>query len=498
MTFLNPVNILLAAVGLFLGSATQGVAREADDSQPNILFILIDDFGWYDVGYNIPEGAPRFYETPRIDELAREWMRFDRCYTPSPMCSPTRLSILTGKNPARHGVTQWLPGRDRAFVRKGEKARVYCPKPKSAGIENAEFTLGEAFEEAGYETAFYGKWHMGKLKETGGPTKHGYGSEKAIIQENRCAPFFPFRDGGYFPAAKEGDNFTDLLTDAAIDFVQADRDKPFYLHLCHFAMHAPIASEPELREHFQKKRDALPDLETNGGLDDYSHQRHRLRRDDVEYAGQLATLDANIGRLVDALKASDQYDNTIIFFTGDNGGRATMNLPHSTALQPMRAGKTFIFEGGLRTPLLIHWPGKSKAGMHSDTPVSSEDFYPTLLEMAGLPARPEQHLDGFSFAPLFDGKPYARDNTLLWHFPHYQGEGSYPASAIREGAFKLIHNYHHNDVLLYNVVADPNETKNLAAEMPERAKAMDAKLMATLKEMGSVIPQPVKPGSKRN
>lgn len=182
-------------------STSSGQAKPNSDGtkrSPNVLFILIDDFGWYDVGYN----GSTFYETPRMDQLTRAWMRFDHCYTPSPMCSPTRASILTGKNPARHGITQWLDGTDRTFGRKGEKPLVYCPQPQSTGINESEITMGEAFQAAGYDTAFHGKWHMGRLKETGGPINHGYASQEAIIEANRCAMFHPFRNGSYFPKAK--------------------------------------------------------------------------------------------------------------------------------------------------------------------------------------------------------------------------------------------------------------------------------------------------------
>ncbi len=454
-------------------------------SNPNVLFILIDDFGWNDVGYN----GSTFYETPRLDALAKNWMRFDACYTPSPMCSPTRLSILTGKNPARHGVTQWLPGTDKAFTRKGEQARVYCPKSQSPGIKNEEVTLGEAFQEAGYETAFYGKWHMGSLKETGGPTAHGYDSQKAIIEANRCSMFHPFRNGGYFPEAKKGDNFTDLLTEAAIEFVNAEREKPFYLHLCHFAMHAPIESKAELRKKFEKKKEALPELNEDRKMDDYSHKPQKIRQDNAEYAGELANLDRNIGRLIDALKASGKYDNTIIILTGDNGGRSSYHQDHPTSVQPLRTGKTFLFEGGLRTPLLIHWPGVSKPGMNSSVPVTSMDFFPTLLEMTGLPPNPGQHVDGISLVPLFRGRTIDRD-ALYWHFPHYQGEGSYPASAIRVGDLKLIHNYHHGDVLLYDVVKDPSEKVNLADQRTETADRLQQKLMDYLKTAGAYLPKP--------
>ncbi len=477
------------ALQVFLASAlfySQESVTASGTSKPNILFILIDDFGWNDVGYN----GSSFYETPYIDALSKEWMRFNNCYTPSPMCSPTRISILTGKNPARHGVTQWLPGRDTPYTREGESARVYCPKPQSSGIKESETTLGEAFQEAGYETAFYGKWHMGKFTETGGPTNHGFAKETAVIEENRCAMFYPFRGNPqYFPNAKEGDNFTDLLTDTAIEFVSKNRNSPFFLHLSHFAMHSPIASKPELRTKFQSKADILPELEHDREMDPYSHKPIKSRQDDPEYAGELATLDANIGRLIETLKSNGQYENTIVIFTGDNGGRSSFMFDHPTSLAPYRAGKTFVFEGGLRTPLLIHWPGRTKAGAFSDTPVISTDFYPTLLEMANIPSLPNQHLDGISLVPAIDGRELDRD-VLYWHFPHYQGEGSYPASAIRVGEFKLIHNYHHDNVLLYDLAADPYETNDLALAMPEKAKFLDRQLMRYLGETGAYIPRP--------
>ena len=457
--------------------------------KPNVLFILIDDFGWYDVGYN----GSKFYETPQIDKLAKTWMRFDNCYTPSPMCSPTRTSILTGKNPARHGVTQWLNGADFFFARKDEQQVVYCPGPQSSGIKDSEITLGETFQQAGYDTAFYGKWHMGSLKETGGPGNHGYADQKAIIEANGCNLFNCTR---YFPGkSKKGDCYTDLLTNEAIAFVKAERDKPFYLHLCHFAMHATIESKPELRAKFEDKAKSLG-IKSETTLDDYSHQPHKLHQDSPEYAGELYNLDENIGRLIDSLKESGQYENTIIIFTGDNGGRSTVNKADATSVMPLRGGKTFLFEAGLKTPLLIHWPGHSKAGLSTDSPVTSMDFYPTLLEMAGLEPKPEQHVDGTSLVPLFEGKPLQRD-SLYWHFPHYQGEGSYPASAIRVGDFKLVHNFHHQDVLLFNLADDPNETKNLAPSMPEKTKALDEKLRNYLQETGAYLPKAPTAGQNR-
>ncbi|QVY65979.1 sulfatase [Polaribacter sp. Q13] len=461
--------------------------KSNQDQKPNIVFILIDDFGWMDVGYN----GSTFYETPNIDALAKDWMRFDNCYTPSPMCSPTRTSILTGKNPARHGITQWLPGLNRAFTKKGEKATVFSPKPKVQGIQESEITIGEAFQEAGYETSFMGKWHIGSFKETGGPKNHGFDSETAVIESNKCTMFYPFWDNPqFFPNAKEGDNFTDLLTDAAIDFVSEKRDTPFYLHLSHFAMHAPIETSYELRTKFQKKANNLPENGAFWNDYEFTHKKIKARQDDAEYAGELYTLDKNIGKLVAALKKEGLYENTIIVFTGDNGGRSSFMGGHPTSNEPLKGGKTYVFEGGMRTPLLIHWPGHSKAGMQTNVPVTSMDFYPTLLEMAGLPQKPKQHVDGKSFVPLFNGGKFEH-KAMYWHFPHYQGEGSYPASAIRVGDYKLINHYHHNKKQLFDVIKDPYEKTDLADKYPKKVAKMYKKLMSYLKKTGAQIPQPI-------
>lgn len=461
-------------------------SEKANAQRQNVVFVLVDDFGWNDVGYN----GSTFYETPQLDRLSKEWMRFDHCYTPSPMCSPTRVSILTGKNPARHGVTQWLPGRDTTYVRPGETPRVYCPGPKSTAIQDEELTLGECLQDAGYETAFYGKWHMGSLRRTGGPKMHGFDFQQAVIETNGCSMFHPFGNRDYFPESKPGENFTDLLTDAAIEFITAERDKPFYLHLCHFAMHDPIKSKQPLRIHFEAKSETLPKLKSDRTLDPYGHAPQKVRQDDPDYAGELKTLDENIGRLVNSLKATGQYDNTIVIITGDNGGRSSFFKAHPTSMRPLRTGKTFLFGGGIRTPLLIHWPGYDLAGHTSNVPVTSMDFYPTVLEMIGEPLKPDQHIDGVSLLPLMRGEAIDRD-TLYWHFPHFQGEGGYPASAIRVGDYKLIRNYQHDDVLLYNLANDPNETHDLSKERGEIASDLRRKLDAFLEQLDAYVPRPV-------
>ncbi len=480
----------LLLILLFVCAAFGAHCQSSAAERPNVLFILVDDFGWKDVGYQ----GSTFYETPELDALAAEWMRFDQCYTPSPMCSPTRVSILTGSHPARHGVTQWLDGTDKAFIAKGETASVYCPRPLSSGIQDSEITLGERLHDAGYATAFYGKWHMGRFKNTGGPKNHGYSEQLAVIESNGCRMDYPFSGGkkaapAYFPDAQPGDNFTDLLTDAAIDFVATERDSPFYLHLCYFSMHSPLKSKSVYREKFAKKAASLPALETDRITDPYTHLPQSLRQDEPEYAGQLYNLDRNIGLLIDALKDEGLYENTIIILTGDNGGRSAYFRSPPTSNRPLRNGKTFLFEGGIRTPLLIHWPQYSQPGRRSETPVMSTDFYPTILDMLDLPETPDQPVDGVSLVPLFQGKALDRD-TLYWHFPHYQGEGAYPASAIRVGSMKLIQHYHHDTQLLFDLSQDQGETYDLSADRPDIATKMADQLRNYLTTHGATIPEP--------
>ncbi|ANW95303.1 hypothetical protein AXE80_02930 [Wenyingzhuangia fucanilytica] len=474
--------ILIAIVLLLLVHT----ACAQTSKKPNVVFILIDDFGWNDVGYN----GSTFYETPNLDKLSKEFMRFDRCYTPSPMCSPTRVSIITGKNPARHGVTQWLPGRADWPGKPASAQKVLCPAPKVQGISNDETTLAEALQSVGYDTGFFGKWHMGKFKKTGGPAAHGFSTQQAVIEENSCSMFYPFRGRKYFPNAKAGDNFTDLLTQSAIEFIDKKRSEPFFLYLSHFAMHAPIASKKDELEKFTEKAKKLPKLseEERKINDPYAHQPYNSRQDSPDYAGELATLDENIGKLVKHLKNIGQFENTIIIITGDNGGRTAFFHSPPTAVMPLRGGKTFNFDGGLRTPLLIHWPGVTKFGMHNETAVTSTDFYPTILEMVGQPLLPKQHQDGVSLVPLIKGGDLV-SRKLYWHFPHYQGEGSYPTSAMLDGEYKLIVDYHQGDVLLYNVFKDIGETNNLAKSMPDKVLEMQKDLSKYLKSTNAVIPK---------
>lgn len=477
-------------LGLLAVSLAQPLS--AEDKHPNIIFVLIDDFGWQDVSYN----GSTFYETPQMDQLAASGMKFNYAYAASPMCSPTRASIFTGKAPARHGITQWLPGD----MNTGKS--YHCPPPVKT-LKREEVTIAEALKEGGYDTEFLGKWHMGGDSAT----QHGFDTESGFIRANGCKMDFPFERGGgkkFFSDSKPGEYFTDKITDKAIDIINKDRDKPFFLYLSHFAMHYPIKSKPELKAKFEEKRKKMKlELKTISDSSSWNKTKTCVTQHSAEYAGELFNLDENIGRLVDALKKAGKYDNTIIILTGDNGGRSAANLMKgavSTSVAPLRGGKTYVYEGGLRTPLIISWPGHIKAGTETDVPVNSMDFYPTLLDMCGFKLRPEQHLDGVSLLPVINGGKLARD-TNYWHFPHYQREGGSPASAIRVGDYKLVISYHLEKVELFNLKDDPNEEKDLSASMPEKVKMLQDKFDAYLEETGGKKPTPSnkkKKGSNSN
>jgi len=451
------------------------------DERPNFVFVLVDDFGWMDVGYN----GSTFYETPRIDAFAAKGVRFNRAYASSPMCSPTRVSIMTGKSPARTGVTQYISGwRSSKFKYIAPLTKLYMTR--------REKTLGEAFQQHGYDTAFMGKWHMGNFTH-GRPEDHGFDFSRAVIESNRCSMYFPFRGVQYFDDQKEGDYFTDKLTDEAIKYLQrqAGAGEPFLLYLAHFSMHAPIGSKPDLRRKYERKLDRLtpPSVDSIGAPERFNHKNVKSRQDDPEYAGELENLDYNFGRVLDALEEFDLDENTVVVLTGDNGGRSSMweKFPHPTSVKPLRGGKTLVFEGGIRVPTVVYRPRAAKLGTQIDVPIISADFYPTLLEMAGLPLEEQQHLDGVSIAPLIEGRTIGERN-LYWHFPHYQGEGGYPASAVFDGKYKLIHNYHFEEYSLFDVVVDPYERNNLAADRPGIVERLKRDLNARLQGVGAQLP----------
>jgi arylsulfatase A-like enzyme len=453
--------------------------------RPNILFILIDDLGWMDLGF---QGSP-FYETPNLDALAQRGMRFTDAYASCPVCSPTRASVMSGKYPATVGVTHYIGGKDRGRL---------LEVPYTHYLPLEEKTIAQALREGGYATWHVGKWHLGD--EPYWPEKQGFDVNIA-----GCHWGMPLK--GYFSPygiatledGPAGEYLTDRLTDEAIRLVRnRDKDRPFFLNLWHYAVHIPIQAPARLVEKYKKKAAAL-------GLDkiqpfevgeffpcehkrDKRVQRRKIQSDPV-YAAMVQNLDENIGRLLQALDAEGVLDETVIVFTSDNGGlSSTEGSP--TTNRPLAEGKGWVYEGGTREPLVVVWPGVTAPDSVCGVPVTTPDFYPTLLEMAGLPLIPEQHVDGVSIAPLLRGAENLDREAIFWHFPHYSNNGGTPGCSVRSGDYKLIEFFEDNRLELYNLRRDIGEAHDLAPDMPEKAAELRKMLHAWLDRVHAIIPQP--------
>lgn len=450
-------------VGVVLALA--GCAPEAP--RPNFLFILADDLGVMDVGAFNPD---TFYETPHLDALAASGMRFTHAYAASPVCSPTRASILTGKNPGRLHTTDWFgaPQPDTQSERWLEKPLL--PARYVDALPHEETTLAEALRDAGYRTFFAGKWHLGS--EGSYPEDHGFEINRGGYERGGPAGgdhyFSPYRNPR-LSDGPPGEHLPDRLARETAEFIQrsADTGEPFLAYLSFYSVHTPLMTRPELLEKYEAKKQTAP--EDAWGTE--GERRVRLVQNHPTYAGMVESLDDAVGVVLEALRSAGVDDETVIVFTSDNGGLSTSE-GHPTSNLPYRAGKGWLYEGGIREPMIASWPGVVAPGSVSDSPVVTMDVYPTFLEIAGESPRPTQHVDGVSLVPLLGGDELLRQAPLVWHYPHYGNQGGSPGSAIRMGDYKLIRFFEDDHVELYDVVSDPSESHDLTAEDPGRAEAM--------------------------
>ncbi len=468
---------LCTGIGIVFPENTASCAE--NERRPNIVFILADDLGWSDLACY---GAD-LNETPHLDQFAKESVRFTHAYASAPICSPTRAAILTGQYPARLGMTIWheaaaKPPRDRKLV----------PPVVTGDLPHEHATLSQMLHDAGYVTGHIGKWHLGEASyfpET-------FGFDFHVAGNHWGAPptyFYPYR--GLFGDEKElryvpglpwgqpGEYLTDRLTQEAIRFIDRAGDRPFFLNLWHYSVHTPTeAKEPDIR-YFERKL------------------RPEMRHRNPVFAAMLKSLDANVARLLDALRARGLAENTVVIFTSDNGGFLGGPNRFITTNEPLRSGKGSLYEGGVRVPLIVRWPGVTPAGAVCDVPVASMDLPLTIREIVGLlDARAngtdlkskeppttaarfnDPAIDGLSFAPLLK-KPTAtlERDTLYWHYPHYYSTST-PCSSIRKGDWKLIEFFEDNHVELYNLHDDPSEKTNLADKMREKAAELRQALAA--------------------
>lgn len=523
-------------------------ARKITSTQPlgarptkkmNVIFYLVDDMGWSDVGY---EGS-RFYDTPVIDSFARQGVRFTHAYAACHVCSPTRASILTGEYPARTHLTDWLPGRKDFPFQKLKNVR------SAQHLPYDQPTLPRVLKENGYATAIFGKWHLGWDDTTYAQSPLRQGFDLHIPDWDAGWPngsyFAPFGLKGLDDGTTKGAYLSDVLTDKAVDWVKQHRYQPFFLYFANYAVHDPIQGRGDLVLKYKRKlnqmrkqnelpsgpdyileenpddpqplsRDKLTALLQDRKYQDFSllpNRTVKIRQHQTNpiFAAMVEAVDESLAKILAELKQLGLDDNTIIIFFSDNGGMSGANFgnprriiepcdldeAYSTSNLPLRGGKGWLYEGGIREPLIIYWPNEGNHGAESDVPVISTDFYATILDMLGLSplTHGEDGVDGKSLVPILEGEDQGakeiEDRPLFWHFPHYSNHGAQsPGGAVRYGDYKLIEYYENNKVQLFNLKEDPGEQHDLAASNPAKVNELRTMLHEWRKKVDAEMPVP--------
>ena len=476
---MNVRNLSIILVVPFLWGACQSTPMNQKPEKPNVLFILVDDLGYTDLSCM----GSKYYETPNVDRIAASGMVFTNGYAACQVCSPSRASILTGQFPARHGVTDWIGEASGEEWRKQGRHSVLLPAEYAHSLSAKHVTLPEALKESGYKTFFAGKWHLGGKGSW--PEDHGF--DINIGGWDSGSP-----KGGYFSPYEnpnlldglDGENLEMRLARETVNFMKENSGSPFLAYLSFYAVHGPIQTTKEKWAKYRDKADKAGIAEDGFALE--SRLPYRLHQDNPVYAGLVESMDDAVGVVLDGLKELGLDKNTIVIFTGDNGG-VTSGDAYSTNNAPLRAGKGYQWEGGIREPYFISVPWMDLAGKRCDVPVSGTDFYPTILDLAGLPLKTEEHLDGVSLIPLLEGKEIG-ERSLIWHYPHYGNQGGDPCAMIRKGEWKLIHYYEDGHEELYNLRDDLSEKINLAQENAGMVQKLSRELFVYLKDVQAVLP----------
>lgn len=450
--------------------------------KPNIVMILVDDLGWRDVGFN----GSQFYETPNIDKLAKDGMIFTNAYSSGAICSPSRASIQTGKSPARLKITDWIRAgfqmhevnavvpKDSIFrseiIFEDNRKLGYANSPLWMNLE--EQTLAEMLEPQGYTSAHIGKWHLGL--ETWYPEDQGYDVNIGGCDFGQPPTYFdPYYSDNWgagdiptLPARKKGEYLTDRESDEACKFIEDNKERPFFLHLAHYAVHSPLGAKDSLVQKYKGKK--IVDNQNN-----------------ATYAAMIESLDQAVGRVISKLDELGLSSNTIVIFASDNGGES-----YYTDNSPLRAGKGTPYEGGIRVPLAIKWPGIVKSGAITDEPVIGSDFFPTFAALCNAEMENGDQLDGVSLLPILEGEQELKREAVYWHYPHYRGKKIPPYSIIRKGDWKLIKQYEGKEFQLFNLKNDMSEEHDLAELNYQKVIELNQDLENWLKKEGAVIPVP--------
>jgi arylsulfatase A-like enzyme len=495
-------------VSLFM-FACGPVKDSINENKPiNVLLFLVDDLGWKDVGCY----GSNFYETPNIDKLAEDGIRFTNAYAASHVCSPTRASLMTGMYPATLNITNWLPGTRNLPNQRLQEFKINQHLPYDIN------TLPGMLKENGYKTAIFGKWHIGD--DSASTARQGF--DLHIPDWDYCCPkesyYFPYKMRG-LETGEEGEYLTDRLTDEAMAYMEENKDSPFFLYLSHFAVHDPIEGRPDLVAKYKEKLksierpkdppfilegkpgieapipreelDRLLDLEMYQEYKVFPNQAVKIKQhqDNIHFAAMVESIDESLGRVINKLEELEIADHTLIIFYSDNGGMSAANFwnpereisedeldkAYSTSNLPLRGGKGWLYEGGIRVPLIFKMPGSMARGSLSDVPVISPDIYPTILDLLGFHDK-NTEIDGQSFLPILEGEKKLDRKAIFWHFPHYSNHGMQsPGGAIRSGDYKLLEYYETGKVQLFNLKEDIGEQNNLADK--EIAKVAELRAM---------------------
>ncbi|MBT33264.1 MAG: sulfatase [Thalassobius sp.] len=451
--------------------------------KPNVLFILVDDLGLHDLSVT----GSNFYETPNVDKIANSGFRFTQAYAGSRVCSPSRASIMLGKATARHGITDWIGAASGEEWRTYNRHDKLLPADYNHALPAQDITIAEAMKEAGYTTFFAGKWHLGS--EGSSPEDHGFDINKGGFDKG--SPM-----GGYFSPFnnpklenhENGENLSLRLANETASFLEQHKDTSFFAFLSFYAVHGPIQTTQQKWDKYKQKAETQ-------GIKDHGYEMEKVLpirtvQDNPVYGGLVETMDEAVGIVTSKLEELGLTENTIVIFTSDNGGVASGDN-YSTSNLPQRGGKGYQWEGGIREPYFIKVPWLKAEIYDINTPVTGMDLFPTILDLAGIPLLPDQHMDGVSLLPLMDGKEIA-ERTLYWHYPHYGNQGGEPSSIIREGDWKLIHYWEDDRNELYNLANDVSEQEDLATQNGERVHTMETKLFKWLEEVNAQFPIPDK------
>ncbi len=470
--------VLALCLAVTFLAGCKGKEFSVKSKKPNVVFILADDLGLHDLGCT----GSQYYETPNIDRIAKEGTVFTQGYAASRVCSPSRASILLGQFTARHGITDWIGAASGTEWRKQHRNDKLLPAAYNHQLPKKDTTLAEAMKTNGYHTFFAGKWHLGEKGSW--PEDHGFEANKGgwEVGSPKGGYFSPWENPN-LENKKKGENLSMRLAKETSDFIEKNKDSTFFAYLSFYAVHGPIQTTEDKWNKYRDKAEKM-------GIEDHGYEMERVLpirivQDNPVYAGLIEQMDDAVGLVLDKLKELGLENNTIIVFTSDNGGVASGDAFSTTNL-PLRGGKGYQWEGGIREPYFIKVPGL-KNGASVDYPVTGADFYPTILDLADIPLKPEQHVDGVSLKPLLEGQTMD-GRPLFWHYPHYGNQGGEPASMVREGKWKLIHYYEDDWEELYDLEADPGEQTDVLSQNGDVAERLGDLLQSFLEKTNANMP----------